>query len=103
MMYELRPKPGYTWEDLIKEGVNFKNAEIVKVVDGIVVEKYPYTPTIFKLLKPVYPKEAFQDIVYTTWEESSLWRCTWKRKTCLEADVTLSSKLSSRLSKRDNL
>jgi len=61
-LYEIRPKPGYTWEDLMRDGVDFKNAEIVKVVNGVVVEKYPYTPTIFKLIKPLYPKEVFQDI-----------------------------------------
>ena len=43
--YYIMPKPGYTPEDLIREGVNSKNAVIVKIGPlGNVVEEHVYTP-----------------------------------------------------------
>jgi len=55
--YEIRPAEGYSYEDLIREGVSTKNAVIVKIVDGEVVEVHPYTRMGEYLYKPRFPKE----------------------------------------------
>lgn len=59
--YEIRPREPYTWEDIYLDGLNFNNAEIVKIVNGMVVERYPYTPWLEERLKPKLPKDLFQE------------------------------------------
>jgi len=60
--YEIRPRPGYTIEDLILDGATFENAEIVKIVNGVVVERHPYTPWNEQRYKPKLPKELYQEV-----------------------------------------
>ena len=43
-MYLIVPKEGYSYHDLAKDGFDFKNAKIVRIRHGIVVEEMPYTP-----------------------------------------------------------
>jgi len=61
--YLIRPKPPYTWEDLELEGANYLNAEVVKVVNGEVVARYPYTPLIERRFRPKYERSIYAETV----------------------------------------
>lgn len=79
MKYYLKPKTGYTWEDLELEGVNIENAEIVKIVNGEVTAKYPYIPSIAQRLKPEFEKGIFfQTVMYMDGREIPLERVVYE-------------------------
>lgn len=44
-MYYIKPRPGYSPEDIIVEGPNSRNAWIVKEENGVVIEFHPYSST----------------------------------------------------------
>jgi hypothetical protein len=62
--YRIEPKPGFSVADLMNQGFNITNAEIVRRVAGAKVESHVYTEKNFEMYSPLPPRDyAKKEIV----------------------------------------